>query len=87
MTLIDEAGKTIYDELVMPENPILDYLTQYSGMTAARLNGVTTRLAEVQEKLREIVDYNTILVGHSLENDMQVLKVCSIFFSCRETSI
>ncbi|KAG9063647.1 hypothetical protein KI688_003758 [Linnemannia hyalina] len=79
VTLIDEAGKTIYDELVMPENPILDYLTQYSGMTAARLNGVTTRLAEVQEKLKDLVDYNTILVGHSLENDMQVLKLAHPF--------
>lgn len=87
VTLIDEAGKTVYDELVMPENPILDYLTQYSGMTAARLNGVTTRLAEVQEKLKAFVDYDTILVGHSLENDMKVLKVSTIFlieniFSC-----
>ncbi|KAF8948955.1 hypothetical protein BGZ47_000630 [Haplosporangium gracile] len=79
VTLIDEAGKTVYDELVMPENPILDYLTQYSGMTAARLNGVTTRLAEVQEKLKEFVDYNTILVGHSLENDMKVLKLAHPF--------
>jgi RNA exonuclease 1 len=75
VTLINEAGVTIYDQLVMPENPILDYLTQYSGMTAARLNGVTTRLAEVQEKLKSLIDYNTILVGHSLENDMEVLKV------------
>ncbi|KAF9156261.1 hypothetical protein BG015_006479 [Linnemannia schmuckeri] len=79
VTLIDEAGKTVYDELVMPENPILDYLTQYSGMTAVRLNGVTTRLAEVQEKLKEFVDYNTILVGHSLENDMKVLKLAHPF--------
>ncbi|KAF9296903.1 hypothetical protein BGZ88_011571 [Linnemannia elongata] len=79
VTLIDEAGKTVYDELVMPENPILDYLTQYSGMTAARLSGVTTRLAEVQEKLKDFVDYNTILVGHSLENDMQVLKLAHPF--------
>ncbi|KAF9080629.1 hypothetical protein BGX23_001878 [Mortierella sp. AD031] len=79
VTLIDESGATIYDELVMPETPILDYLTQYSGMTAARLNGVTTRLAEVQEKIKEFVDYNTILVGHSLENDMKVLKLAHPF--------
>ncbi|KAF9910135.1 hypothetical protein EC991_007267 [Linnemannia zychae] len=79
VTLIDEAGKTVYDQLVMPENPILDYLTQYSGMTAARLSGVTTRLAEVQEKMKSFIDYNTILVGHSLENDMKVLKLAHPF--------
>jgi len=67
------------DELVMPERPILDYLTQYSGMTAARLQGVTTRLAEVQEMVKKLVTYNTILVGHSLENDMRVLKLAHPF--------
>lgn len=75
VTLINEEGKTIYDELVMPDNTIVDYLTQYSGMTAERLEGVKTRLTNVQEKLQEIITYDTILVGHSLENDMKVLKV------------
>ncbi|KAF9347052.1 hypothetical protein BGX26_001438 [Mortierella sp. AD094] len=74
ISLINEEGENIYDELVMPDNPIVDYLTQYSGMTAERLAGVKTRLADVQKKLQELVTYDTILVGHSLENDMKVLK-------------
>ncbi|KAG0259957.1 hypothetical protein BG011_002233 [Mortierella polycephala] len=79
VTLIDINGVAVLDELVMPERPILDYLTQYSGMTAARLEGVTTRLVDVQKKLQAVVDYDTILVGHSLENDMQVLKLAHPF--------
>ncbi|KAG0356654.1 hypothetical protein BGZ54_000659, partial [Gamsiella multidivaricata] len=79
VTLIDHNGKPIFDELVMPKKPILDYLTQYSGMTASRLEGVTTRLADVQKILKKIIDYNTILVGHSLENDMKVLKLAHPF--------
>ncbi|KAF9434157.1 hypothetical protein BGZ76_008465 [Entomortierella beljakovae] len=74
ITMINEEGKTIYDQLVMPDNPITDYLTKYSGMTAERLSGVTTRLVDVQKKLQELVTYDTILIGHSLENDMKVLK-------------
>lgn len=77
ITLIGEDGRVIYDELVLPTNPITDYLTKYSGMTAERLSGVTTRLADVQKKLKELIDYDTILVGHSLENDMKVLMVCN----------
>ncbi|KAF9106330.1 hypothetical protein BGX27_009205 [Mortierella sp. AM989] len=79
VTLIDHNGITILDELVQPDHKILDYLTQYSGMTAARLEGVTTRLADVQKKVKKLVDYNTILVGHSLENDMNVLKLAHPF--------
>ncbi|OAQ35452.1 hypothetical protein K457DRAFT_87096 [Linnemannia elongata AG-77] len=79
ITLIGEDGKVIYDELVLPTNPITDYLTKYSGMTAERLSGVTTRLADVQKKLKELIDYDTILIGHSLENDMKVLKFAHPF--------
>lgn len=73
--MLDESGKTIYDTLVMPDNPIVDYLTQYSGMTAERLEGVMTTLKDVQAELKKLVSYDNILVGHSLENDMKVLKV------------
>lgn len=44
-------------------------------MTAEKLEGVTTRLEDVQKDLTQLLDYNTILVGHSLECDLKVLKV------------
>ncbi|KAF9122732.1 hypothetical protein BGW39_009546 [Mortierella sp. 14UC] len=79
ISLLGEDGEVIYDELVLPINPITDYLTQYSGMTEERLSGVTTRLADVQMKLKELITYDTILIGHSLENDMKVLKFAHPF--------
>ena len=36
------------DELVRPEAPITDYVTRYSGITPAMMQGVTTSLADVQ---------------------------------------
>ncbi|KAG0290058.1 hypothetical protein BGZ98_003610 [Dissophora globulifera] len=74
ISLVDEEGRVLYDELVVPDNAIVDYLTPYSGMTEERLRGVKTKLADVQRKLQEVVTYDTILVGHSLENDMKVLQ-------------
>lgn len=49
-------------------------------MTAEKLEGVMTRLVDVQRDLTQLMDYNTILVGHSLECDLKVLKV-SVAFS------
>jgi hypothetical protein len=36
---------------------------------------VNTTLADIQLRLREIIDSDTIIVGHSLENDLHALQV------------
>ncbi|KAH9813311.1 hypothetical protein DFH28DRAFT_897063 [Melampsora americana] len=74
-TIVGKDGKPILDELVKPESPIIDYLTRFSGITATRLEGVTTTLRDVQIKLTSILDFDTVLVGHSLECDLRALKL------------
>lgn len=75
VTVLDENHKEVYDQFVQPEDPILDYNTKYSGITAETLNGVTKTLHEVQLDFLRIVALETILVGHSLENDLCQLRV------------
>lgn len=100
MSVVDSKGLRIYDSLVKPDKPILDYLTRcvsvtldhwsllaykadlcgcpttrYSGLTAEKLENVATKLVDVQRDLAQLIDYNTILLGHSLDCDLRVLKV------------
>ena len=68
-----DGYQVVLDLLVNPVRPVLDYKTQYSGITAAMLEPITTRIEQVQVALASIVGVNDILIGHSLENDLRAL--------------
>ncbi|XP_076004090.1 RNA exonuclease 5 [Genypterus blacodes] len=75
VSLVDSDGKCMLDELVKPQNRIINYLTRFSGITAAMLQPITTTLREVQVKLRKLLPRDAVLVGHSIDNDLIALKL------------
>ncbi|KAJ3374497.1 hypothetical protein GGF31_007275 [Allomyces arbusculus] len=79
ISLVDESGAAVMDEFVLPDDPILDYNTRYSGITAKHMLDVKTRVEDVQARLLELIDGQTILAGHSLENDLNALRLTHPF--------
>jgi DNA polymerase III epsilon subunit-like protein len=86
VTLVNQDGKeALLDALVLPEAPIMDYLTRWSGITAQTMSPVTTRLCQVQAALLRLVSSRDVLVGHSLENDLKALQLCHL--RCVDTAV
>lgn len=46
-----------------------------AGITPQMMKGVTTTLSQIQQRVLKFVGPDTLLVGHSLVNDLRVLKL------------
>lgn len=79
VSVVDESLNCIYDTLVKPDQPVTDYRTKYSGIDEEMLKPVTVTLNEVQQKLIEILPPGSILIGHSLDNDLHALQLTHPF--------
>lgn len=78
--------RVVWDTLVQPTAKITNYLTQYSGVSAALLEqGPTVCLAQVQAFLLRQLRPHDILIGHSLENDLHACRY--MHRTCVDTAI
>ncbi|XP_021581110.2 RNA exonuclease 5 isoform X2 [Ictidomys tridecemlineatus] len=75
ISLVAEGGSCLMDELVKPDDKIIDYVTCYSGITKKMLNPVKTKLKDVQRQLKALLPPDAVLVGHSLDLDLRALKM------------
>lgn len=75
VTVISSDCKTVYETLVMPDNPILDHNTRFSGITEEDLLNVKTTIRDVQAVLLSKFSDKTILIGHSFDSDLRALRV------------
>lgn len=75
ISIVDEEYRTVYETLVRPANRITDYLTQYSGITEDIMRKVTKNLKEVQKEVSELLPPDAILVGQSLNSDLNAMRM------------
>ncbi|KAG6514469.1 hypothetical protein ZIOFF_024829 [Zingiber officinale] len=73
--VVDQDLQVKLDQLVNPMKAIADYRTNITGISSEDLEGVTCSLADIQKPLKKLLSHGTILVGHSLYNDLRALKV------------
>ncbi|NXX37821.1 REXO5 exonuclease, partial [Tricholaema leucomelas] len=75
VSLVDAQGQCLLNELVKPETTVVNYRTKYSGITKKMLLPVKTRLADIQTRLKKMLPHDAVLVGHSLNSDLQALEM------------
>ncbi|KAG7665462.1 uncharacterized protein J8A68_001150 [[Candida] subhashii] len=75
VSLIDFNGTVVFDKFVKPAQEITDYVTKYSGITEEKLRDVTTTLSDIQQLFQSTVYKQDILIGHSLDSDLNVMKI------------
>lgn len=73
--VVDHNLEVKLHKLVKPEKAIKDYKTEITGVSAQDLETVTCSLADIQKSMKKLLSNGTILVGHSLYNDLRVLKL------------
>ncbi|CCE85493.1 Piso0_005090 [Millerozyma farinosa CBS 7064] len=74
-SLVNFEGEVVFDTFVKPDEEIIDYVTKFSGITPELLEGVSTTLEDVRNKLLSIISSSDVLIGHSLESDLNILKI------------
>ncbi|CAL5205835.1 unnamed protein product [Lathyrus oleraceus] len=73
--VVDHNLEVKLHELVKPEKAITDYRTTITGVSSKDLETVTRSLADIQKSMKKLLSSGAILVGHSLHNDLSVLKI------------
>jgi len=74
ITVVDENRCIAYESYVLPENPIIDYNTRFSGITADCLRDAKN-LKEVQRDIVNFICADSIVIGHSIDSDLRALKL------------
>ena len=72
--------RLLVDDYILPSEPVIDYVTRFSGITPEDLNPSQSRHAVVPYrtaylKLRYFLDRGCVFVGHGLQKDFETANI------------
>jgi len=72
--------RVLADDYILPAEPVIDYVTRFSGLTEDDLNPAVSRHAVVPYrtaylKLRYFIDSGCVFVGHGLQKDFETANI------------
>ncbi|GAA5974216.1 hypothetical protein JCM11641_003332 [Rhodosporidiobolus odoratus] len=75
-----ETGIPFIDEHIHTSEPVIDYLTEFSGIRAGDLDPLNSRhtlvpLKVAYKKLRMLVDLGCVFIGHGLNKDFRIINI------------
>ncbi|CAI5451647.1 unnamed protein product [Caenorhabditis angaria] len=75
VSIIDLAENIVLDVIVKPPTKTLDANTTFSGLTIEQVEQSTVSIEACRQKMFELINEKTILIGHSLESDLKALRI------------
>ncbi|KAJ3348602.1 RNA exonuclease 3 [Entophlyctis luteolus] len=74
VSVVDEQGNIIIDELLRPVYDVVDLNTEWSGVSS--LEAAVHTLSSIHRLLFSLgVTSETVIIGHGLENDLNALRI------------
>lgn len=84
-SVVNSKGEVLYDEYVKTNDKVVDYRTAITGLTRTILAERGISFKECQKQVQDIIK-NRILVGHSINHDLQVLEIAHPKHLVRDTA-
>ncbi|XP_046583071.1 RNA exonuclease 4-like isoform X2 [Haliotis rubra] len=84
VSVVNQFGECLYDTFVRSREEVVDFRTQWSGVTPDKLVDASDFM-DVQKNVSDLIS-GRILVGHAIQNDLKVLFLDHPAKDIRDTS-